>query len=613
MDRKNLGQKIVVERFFDSISLIIQRLKYSFLIALLSYCLSFHLFFNIRNIFIPIQYFYYSFIYNHHVKLFDKFLPHEFVKIRFYFFKKIFGWMVQKEIYSISIFCVVFILSYILMTRFFSKKGDLLNQGRHYRGLRIVTKKEFDNEIEMEIKSCETGLKYSENDIFIGSEKIRIPRQLGANMWAYLGNSGTGKSQAIFSHLIQIRKHQEKCIIVDPGGEYYKIFGEKNDIILSLYDVRSEFYSFWEEGLNPLRIAKSLIEENSCSQDFWSKAGQALFAALITLNSNAQDMYQMLFLEYEELKVKLRNAGLAAGIVLGEAEQAGSVLATAAVDLVWLKDLNYWAQKCGKTNPFSISKWVKNDEDKRWVFLTSDDKNWSTSKHLIRLWTDIAVLSSFERKTHVKTVPLWLVCDELSSIGKLPSMSILEDRGRKYGMGLITGFQTPSQLEVIYGKPLARVIIQGLQNMVFFRSNEQEMLEFMSQMCGDAEYIQTTASQSFSNKNTESVSDQIIRKRNILPDEFKALKNMNAFLKISSHNPVRIKIDYLEFPIKNEPNASYVPHFDVWDGWIKDKKFIQDESEKPLEISVNNEMNEHKIETQVKEKNVPHDFDQLNF
>lgn len=577
MDRKNLGQKVVFERIFDSLSLSLQRLKWSLLLGLISYCFSYHFMVGIKYINIPFLLRYYKFLSDNPDFILRKFFTHNQLQQNIFYYEKMNHLVAKYVLISscISIFSVL--LCFVILTKFFKKKGLQLNAGRHYRGLKIVTKNELKNDIETEIKSGETGLKYTNKDFHIGKENIRIPRSLGASMWAFLGNAGTGKSQGIFHMLLQIRDFKEKVMIVDPAGEYYKYFGRKNDVILSLYDVRSELYSFWNEGLHPLRIAKALIEDIGGNNEFWSKAGQALFAGLLVLNDNEKDIYNTLFLPYDELKDKLKEKKLAAGIVLGEAEQAGSVLSTAAVDLVWLNDMNVWARKCGKTDPFSINKWVRNNDDKRWVFLTSSDKHWAASKHLIRLWTDIAVLAAFERGDSQLNENIWLVCDELSTIGKLPSMSLLEDRGRKYGMGLIAGFQTPSQLETIYGKALTKVIIQGLQNQICFRAGEQEMLEYMSQLCGEAEYIQATSSSTFGAKNSESISDQIIRRRNVLPDEFKALKNMNAYLKVAGHNPTQIKIDYLKLEKINVAEASYIPNHDKWDGTLNGVKIIKDE------------------------------------
>lgn len=590
MERKNLGQKIVIERIFNYLKLMIQRIFYSFIIGFISYVTLFISFVGVKNFFIPFFYYTYKFI------LF--FLPYLYSEEEKYisdYFKKIFNF---KNIYykyniyynmqsiinkyflisSISSILLSFVF-FFLISRYFNKKGKIINDGRHYRGLKVVDKKQFNEAIRQEIRSGETGLNYTEKDLYVGKDKLRIPKNLGGNMWAYLGVSGTGKSQAMFDQLLLIRSYEEKAIIVDPAGEYCKRFCRENDVILSLYDVRSEPYSFWEEGLDPMTIATSLIEDLNSTNPFWSKAGQALFAGLLALNDSPQKMYDMLLENTDTLKIKFKKEANAAGVVLGEGEQAGGVISTAAVDLLWLKNMNHWANKQSKNKPFSIMKWAKNNDDKRWVFLTYSDRHKNVAKHLVRLWSDLAVLGAFSRGECPENVLIWLVCDELSTIGKLPSMSLLEDRGRKYGLGLMAGFQTPSQLEVIYGVALAKVMIQGLQNIVMFRSNEKEMLEFMSQNCGEAEYIQSNSSSSFASsgdKNSESMTEQIIKRRNVLPDEFRLLKNNNAYLKVSAHNPIAIKIKHKKLPFINESDLSFVPHYEHWDGKINGKYVINE-------------------------------------
>ena len=105
------------------------------------------------------------------------------------------------------------------------------------------------------------------------------------------------------------------------------------------------------------------------------------------------------------------------------------------------------------------------------------------------------------------------MCDELSSIGKLPSMSLLEDRGRKYNLWINSRLSYSMQLEVIYGKKQNKSNNARFAKSNTFRSNEQEMLEYMSQQCGEAEYIQTNSSSTFGvKKKFRSISDNIIRK-----------------------------------------------------------------------------------------------------
>lgn len=596
MERKNLGQKIVIERFLSSLILTFQRAFYSSLFGAVIYSLFFNYFIGFKYFFIPIFYYIHKIIlfilpYLYNVE--DDFISNFFKKIfnykRIYYKYSIYSEMQNliNKYFLISVFISIIssIAFFIIITRYFNKKGKILNEGRHYRGLKIVDKRQFNSDIKKEIKSGETGLEYTNKDLYVGKDKLRIPKGLGGNMWAFLGVSGTGKSQGMFDYLLLIRSYGEKAIIVDPAGEYCKRFCTENDIILSLYDVRSEPYSFWNEGLDPMTIATSLIEEINSTNPFWSKAGQALFAGLLAQNDSPKKMYEMLLENTDTLKEKFKAQADAAGVVLGEGEQAGGVISTAAVDLLWLKNMNHWADRQGKKDPFSIMKWAKNNNDKRWVFLTYADRHKSVAKHLVRLWSDLAVLGAFTRGESIKNVLIWLVCDELSTIGKLPSMSLLEDRGRKYGLGLMAGFQTPSQLEVMYGTALAKVMIQGLQNLVMFRSGEKEMLEFMSQNCGEAEYIQSNSSSSFGVRNTESMSEQIVRRRNVLPDEFRLLKNNNAYLKVSGHNPIAIKIKHKKLPIINEPDMSFVPKYENWDGKINGKYVIKNEE---INLDINN-------------------------
>lgn len=449
-----------------------------------------------------------------------------------------------------------------LLTFLFYKYGKKEGETKVLRGQGLLKKRSL-------VKSLKKYKKtFSSIPLYFGKEKIPIPLDFGGGHFSILGASGTGKTQCILSLIEQIRTLSQKALIVDPGGEYYSKIGKKNDVILSLYDKRSQLFDFWSEGVDLNFISKALIETQgeASSQSFWSKAGQSLFYGMMSIFHSQEELFEAFFHPYSELKSKLKEKRQLASSLLGHDELASSVFASAAVDLNFLGHMNYWPKKEGRKIPFSLTSWTKDDSDRRFVFLISNEEHWESSKHLIRLWFDLACLGSLGRQISRETPHLWMISDEISKIGRLPTLPLIPDVGRKYNTHLVAGFQAISQFEHIYGRDKTRSILQGFQNNVFFRANEESLKKHMSDVCGDLEIEESTQSVSFGKEDyndRENLSKQRRLKKIFLPTEFSQLKNLEAVLKLPSLGPSKIHFQYKDFPNKYKASFSQIPSEDI--------------------------------------------------
>lgn len=429
---------------------------------------------------------------------------------------------------------------------------------RFLRGVRIVTPEEQAKEIEAKVKSG-GNVKYTPSDLVIGAEKIRVPVGLGNSFWGLIGDSGTGKSSFIKNALLQIRSHGEKTFIFDPNGEFYSQFGRPGDHILSLYDDRAEFFDFWVDGFENMTIASSLVEERGDgggSSGFWSKAGQLLFAGLLHKCRSQQELWDMLQMPWAEIKAILLAEGHISQRLLDEAKMASSILGTAAVDLYFLGYLNYWATQQGRTNPFSIRKWVGDNTDKSWVFVTVMDGHKAASRELVRMWFDLCINALFERGESKANTPVHVICDEFETLGNCPSLVTLLSRGRKYDGSLTLGMQARSQLDASF-KKMAPTVLQGLQDKLFLRSTDPEMAEYASRALGEQEVEETNYVTAIS-KDGESVSTSthVGKRRVVLPDEVQMLPDMEGYLWLAQEiNPAPITLEFIKLPAIN-PHGS---------------------------------------------------------
>ena len=164
-----------------------------------------------------------------------------------------------------------------------------LEKARYLRGARLLKAEELKVDIDT-ARDNQGRLKYTSTslDLYFGKEQIRLPSSLIYRHIATIGVSGTGKTQLINSLLKQLESRRgQKCLILDLNGQYYSRFGQIGDKILSLYDTRSEAWSFYNEDVPPEFFAHALIEvSEGSSNKFFGNAGRALMTDIISRNDN---------------------------------------------------------------------------------------------------------------------------------------------------------------------------------------------------------------------------------------------------------------------------------------------------------------------------------------
>ncbi|MDJ0633717.1 MAG: type IV secretion system DNA-binding domain-containing protein [Xenococcaceae cyanobacterium MO_188.B29] len=449
-----------------------------------------------------------------------------------------------KYIFSLSSFgsCLGLIV-------YFQQQGKKYTAERFLRGAKFLKPEELIAEIDAKYQATEFDLK-------LGREEIRLPEFLTFRHISFAGASGTGKTQAINSLLLQLQqKRPQKCLILDLNGQYYSRFGREGDVILSLYDKRSRNWNFWSEDAPAEFFSEALIETDG-NDKFFAPAGRALLTDLLRINSNIENLWQDLTSTPKDLIKKLKG-GISPALLGGE-EQAAGVMATASLQLNFLQHLNHW---CENREPFRITEWCTNQEE-NWVFLIVRDRDLAASKPLLRTWIDLATLGVLGREEDKAYPHLWLIADELPGIGKLPTLGKLLSQGRKYRATTLVGYQTSGQLEDIYGKDGAKEILQGLQNKFVFRCGDSDTSKKASLELGEQEIEEISTAIQFgklSTRDRNGLNRSIKTRPVVMPSEIQNLPDLQAYLKLCNLNPSLIHFDYRQYPQINEPNNLEIP------------------------------------------------------
>lgn len=188
---------------------------------------------------------------------------------------------------------------------------------------------------------------------------------------------------------------------------------------------------------------------------------------------------------------------------------------------------------------FSIREWVADENGQGWLFITARADQRGTLTPLISAWVEIA-LNALMILPEDQQRRLWFVIDELAALQRLPRLQMGLAEGRKYGGCLLAGFQSKPQLEDIYGKNAAEVMLDLFNTKLFFRCTEPSTQQWISKVLGEREEAEATENISFganSLRDGVSLGRHTRQKPLVLPTELSLLEKGECYIKYPGELP----------------------------------------------------------------------------
>lgn len=128
--------------------------------------------------------------------------------------------------------------------------------------------------------------------------------------------------------------------------------------------------------------------------------------------------------------------------------------------------------------------------------------------------------------------------DEFANIGQIPDFHVLISTIRSRNISVSVVLQNLAQIKSLYEKTW-EVITGNCDSLLFLGGMEQSTLEYISKMCGKTTVDNRTISESKGQSGSYSVSNQILGRDLIMPDEVGGLKGRECILKIRNCKPFR--------------------------------------------------------------------------
>jgi type IV secretory pathway TraG/TraD family ATPase VirD4 len=283
-----------------------------------------------------------------------------------------------------------------------------------------------------------------------------VPIRKGAESLHFMitGAQGTGKSQAFFQLMDQVRTRGKRAIVYDPSGEFTKTyFREGRDVIMNPLDARSPNWNVWNEIIEEYHkdnVARGLIPEGGKNDDpFWSNGSRIVFKEVVGAlaakgTQSNRALYEALALNpLSELHTLLEGTP-GAGYTDPATEKTGM-----SIKMTIQNQLEPFRFLRDDGEEFSIQEWIKNESDS-WMFISTSESQADAMRPLLSLWVNTAIQAVLELEP-IHRERLWFFLDEFPRLQRLDSIEKAVTNTRKYGLCMVLGIQDFGQLREKYG------------------------------------------------------------------------------------------------------------------------------------------------------------------
>ncbi|OJX13134.1 MAG: hypothetical protein BGO77_08585 [Caedibacter sp. 37-49] len=365
------------------------------------------------------------------------------------------------------------------------------------------------------------------------------------------GTTGSGKSNCFNILVPQVRKRANRALVVDLTGQYVSRFYQQGDLILNPFDIRTINWDPWmdcELTSHYDMLAAGLIPQQKYVSDrFWDNASRALFSTAMQKldcldDHSIHELHRILITaDLNEFESFFKETEAASYTSKDGEKMTLSIRSNLALQIKSFKHLN------DQTKGFSIRRWIQEEEQNNWLFITARPDQRETLKPLISCWLEIAFNAVMTLKPNQKR-RLWFMIDELPALQQLPSLPLALAELRKYGGCIMAGIQGMPQISDLYGNAGSQAILDLFNTFIFFRSTDPQTTGWISKVLGEKDETEMVENLSYGANTIRdgvSLNQQTHTKPIVIPTEIQSLKDLEAYIKLPGNYPItKLKMDY---------------------------------------------------------------------
>ena len=395
--------------------------------------------------------------------------------------------------------------------------------------------------------------------------KVPIDDSLFSKHLLFLGNIGTGKTNAISQIISQIKSQmtdQDVMVIFDTKGDFYNRFYAEGDIVISndtaSFAGTGDYWNIFSEITidntaqsikeNALEIANNLFADKvkNTNQPFFPQAAKDILATFLTICAEDKSVSAMLdnqhlieffenstredILEFFQKNEKNR---ILSYISKDASQQADGVLSELhqLLSEIFIGDFR-------QVGNLSIRDLIRQKGGKT-IFVEYDITIGSVLAPIYRLLFDLAIKEGMGK--HRSHGNVWFVIDEFRLIPNLQHIDNGINFGRSQGLKFILGIQNIPQVHKEYGESMAESLLSGLSTTISFRVDDIKSRNFIQNRYGSSlkKLIFRKSGQVTQGQITEEV-----RQAKVIEDwDISRLKTGEAIIGIPNINPFLFRFD----------------------------------------------------------------------
>ena len=314
------------------------------------------------------------------------------------------------------------------------------------------------------------------------------------------GNPGSGKSTFIRQIARQAQAQGWPAIVMDIDGESTMEFYDESrgDVILNALDSRCPFWGpqleFREQtiAMDRAAMAASLIRDlpRTSTERYFFDSGRTVIESLLEVVTDEDPHAISALLELPRADIHKRLKGTRAyPLIDPDMKETGQTILSTAVNAI--KPFQHLPKTNQTTRRWSAREWV--EHRKGWVFLPSRADSEAAVQAQQGVWLDSLV--RWLLATDIRSAKVLVLCDELPALGNQPNITSCLARGRKREIACVIGFQSVSQLRLIYGHDGATVLTSCPTTQIFLRTPDPETAKWASDSIGSHEVERLAISQ----------------------------------------------------------------------------------------------------------------------
>lgn len=375
------------------------------------------------------------------------------------------------------------------------------------------------------------GTRDSVKSITLGGHPLS--RQAETQHILACGSTGTGKTTLMEEVIDAARARGDRLVVCDPSGLFLSRFARTGDILMTPFDVRAPGWCVFNElntDYDADRLARSIVPDGYGEASAWNHYARVLLAAVLRLlirrgEATTEAVIRVCTaMPAGELRELL--AGTAA-VALFEQDASRALASTRFILASYLSPHAFV-----RPGQFSIRQWTR--ESAHSMFLTWRADMQTAIAPLLASWLGIVANEVLSLKPD-RNRRLWLVIDELAALGPIPALIDALTLGRKFGLCVVAGLQSTSQIDHLYGRETAITLRSCFRTLVVLgiARSDPDTAETLSRALGEREVMRAEESRGLGDHGfSRTTTARRMTERVLLPSEIAGLADLKGYLAV---------------------------------------------------------------------------------